>query len=450
LDYSEFNQDIFPDASDNLPEYTVSDLQGKIKKIVENHFPTEIWLIGEIVKERKKLLKSGQSFLILELADEEKSASVRVMIWPQYLKFIEEKFLHVTREKLKEGIKVRLKGSLEHHMTYGLQLKATDIDPSITLGDIAKKRKVMIEKLKKDGIWEKNINLNPPFDFFRVVVISPSSASSLADFKSTADVLENAGLCHFDYLESPFEGLHVEESISANLLKASNIHAQEPIDAVTIIRGGGSRQGLLDLMNEKLASLICNFPVPVITGIGHKDDKGFVVDEVSNVNKDTPSKVVEYILSTIRENANNVSVNIDHILKDAEHIMNYANAHLNHLTSELDTRSSETLLFQREKVHNYSSKLGNQSNAKVGLEESSLKNQLTLLEERANARIRNSKSLLSEYKRIIEKFGPESLLKRGLVIARSKNKRVIKTKEKAQSENTLTLTFQDGDVDVNL
>ncbi|MEC8876074.1 MAG: exodeoxyribonuclease VII large subunit, partial [Pseudomonadota bacterium] len=264
------------------------------------------------------------------------------------------------------------------------------------------------------------------------------------------DILENAGLCHFDYLESPFEGLHVEESISMNLLKAADIHAQDPIDAVTIIRGGGSRQGLLALMNEKLARLICNFPVPVITGIGHKDDKGFVVDEVSNVNKDTPSKVVEYILSTIRENAKNASMNIDHIIKDAKYIMNRANTHLHHLTGEMDTRSSETLLFQHEKVHNYSSKLGDQSNHRLKIEESTLKTQLTLLKERATERIRNSKSLLSEYIRIIEKFGPESLLKRGLVIARTKSKKVIKTKEKAQSENTLTLTFQDGDVDVSL
>ena len=450
LDYSDFNQDIFSEVPDNLPEYTVSDLQGKIKKILKDHFPTEIWLIGEIVKENKKLLKSGQPYLILELADEEKSASVKIMVWPQYLQFVEKKFSDATGEKLKEGIKVRLKGSLEHHITYGLQLKATDIDPSVTLGDIAKKRKIIIEKLKKDGVWEKNTNLSAPFDFFRVVVISPSSASSLADFKSTADILENVGLCHFDYLESPFEGLHVEESISTNLLKAAHIHVQDPIDAVTIIRGGGSRQGLLDLMNEKLARLICNFPVPVITGIGHKDDKGFVVDEVSNVNKDTPSKVVEYILSTIRENAKNASMNIDHIIKDAKYIMNRANTHLYHLTSEMDTRSSETLLFQHEKVHNYSSKLGDQSNHRLRIEESTLKTQLTLLKERATERIRNSKSLLSEYIRIIEKFGPESLLKRGLVIARTKSKKVIKTKEKAQSENTLTLTFQDGDVDVSL
>ena len=201
LDYSDFNQDIFSEVPDNLPEYTVSDLQGKIKKILKDHFPTEIWLIGEIVKENKKLLKSGQPYLILELADEEKSASVKIMVWPQYLQFVEKKFSDATGEKLKEGIKVRLKGSLEHHITYGLQLKATDIDPSVTLGDIAKKRKIIIEKLKKDGVWEKNANLSAPFDFFRVVVISPSSASSLADFKSTADILENAGLCHFDYLE---------------------------------------------------------------------------------------------------------------------------------------------------------------------------------------------------------------------------------------------------------
>ena len=193
LDYSDFNQDIF--SQDNLPEYTVGGLKEKITEIVGEHFPTEIWLIGEIVKKAPGNVSSGSPYLRLELADEKSADSknksvLPVLIWPQYLPFIEKKFSNATNgEEIKEGIKVRFKGSLKYNATYGLQLQASDIDPTVTLGDIAKRRRIIIEQLKKDRIFEQNKNLSPPFDFFRVVVISPSKASGLKDFTNTANDL---------------------------------------------------------------------------------------------------------------------------------------------------------------------------------------------------------------------------------------------------------------------
>ena len=476
LDYSDFNQDIF--SQDNLPEYTVGGLKEKITEIVGEHFPTEIWLIGEIVKKAPGNVSSGSPYLRLELADEKSADSknksvLPVLIWPQYLPFIEKKFSNATNgEEIKEGIKVRFKGSLKYNATYGLQLQASDIDPTVTLGDIAKRRRIIIEQLKKDRIFEQNKNLSPPFDFFRVVVISPSKASGLKDFTNTANDLENSGLCHFDYLESSFEGSNVEKSISMNLSKAAEIHAKDPIDAVVIIRGGGARRGLIDLMNEKLARLICEFPVPVITGIGHGDDKGFVMDEVSNINQDTPSKVVAHIESRIRENTENVRINIERINEKADSIMTHANSSLNNLSERMRDTPLKILSFERQKISNYSEQISYglkgqlkrtfdalqhlvdslryESSLKVARQDSFLKNQVELLSDRSRMHVEKSTTLLREYQKIIEQFGPEALLKRGLVIARSKDKKIVKTKKKAKINNRLTLTFQDGDVDVTI
>lgn len=284
--------------------------------------------------------------------------------------------------------------------------------------------------------------------------------------------MENSGLCHFDYLESSFEGSNVEKSISMNLSKAAEIHAKDPIDAVVIIRGGGSRRGLIDLMNEKLARLICEFPVPVITGIGHGDDKGFVMDEVSNINQDTPSKVVAHIESRIRENTENVRINIERINEKADSIMTHANSSLNNLSERMRDTPLKILSFERQKISNYSEQISYglkgqlkrtfdalqhlvdslryESSLKVARQDSFLKNQVELLSDRSRMHVEKSTTLLREYQKIIEQFGPEALLKRGLVIARSKDKKIVKTKKKAKINNRLTLTFQDGDVDVTI
>ena len=266
--------------------------------------------------------------------------------------------------------------------------------------------------------------------------------------------MENSGLCHFDYLESSFEGSNVEKSISMNLSKAAEIHAKDPIDAVVIIRGGGSRRGLIDLMNEKLARLICEFPVPVITGIGHGDDKGFVMDEVSNINQDTPSKVVAHIESRIRENTENVRINIERINEKADSIMTHANSSLNNLSERMRDTPLKILSFERQKISNYSEQISYglkgqlkrtfdalqhlvdslryESSLKVARQDSFLKNQVELLSDRSRMHVEKSTTLLREYQKIIEQFGPEALLKRGLVIARSKDKKIVKTKKKAK------------------
>ena len=263
-----------------------------------------------------------------------------------------------------------------------------------------------------------------------------------------------------------------EKSISMNLSKAAEIHAKDPIDAVVIIRGGGSRRGLIDLMNEKLARLICEFPVPVITGIGHGDDKGFVMDEVSNINQDTPSKVVAHIESRIRENTENVRINIERINEKADSIMTHANSSLNNLSERMRDTPLKILSFERQKISNYSEQISYglkgqlkrtfdalqhlvdslryESSLKVARQDSFLKNQVELLSDRSRMHVEKSTTLLREYQKIIEQFGPEALLKRGLVIARSKDKKIVKTKKKAKINNRLTLTFQDGDVDVTI
>ena len=246
--------------------------------------------------------------------------------------------------------------------------------------------------------------------------------------------MENSGLCHFDYLESSFEGSNVEKSISMNLSKAAEIHAKDPIDAVVIIRGGGSRRGLIDLMNEKLARLICEFPVPVITGIGHGDDKGFVMDEVSNINQDTPSKVVAHIESRIRENTENVRINIERINEKADSIMTHANSSLNNLSERMRDTPLKILSFERQKISNYSEQISYglkgqlkrtfdalqhlvdslryESSLKVARQDSFLKNQVELLSDRSRMHVEKSTTLLREYQKIIEQFGPEALLKR--------------------------------------
>jgi len=207
-------------------------------------------------------------------------------------------FETTTGYRFEEGIKVLVQARIEFHELYGFSLNISDIDPSYTLGDQEKKRLEIIRRLKEDGIFTMNRELQFPVVPQKIAVISSATAAGYRDFQDQLDNNPYGYSFSCVLFQSIMQGQQAEASMISSL---ELIFEYEHIfDAVIIIRGGGSRSDLACFDNYELASHIAQFPLPVLTGIGHEQDES-ITDMVAHQQLKTPTAVAEFLISCVLE-----------------------------------------------------------------------------------------------------------------------------------------------------
>lgn len=204
---------------------------------------------------------------------------------------------------LDRDLTVLLKVSAGFHAQYGFSLTIEDIDPSYTLGDLARQYAEMVDRLTGEGLLNLNQQLPVPFDIEHVLVIAPEKAAGLGDFQADADRLARTGACHFHYHNATFQGNHAPIEIRQAIVNAQqqffDTYEHLP-DLLVIIRGGGAVGDLAYLNDYELAALVAEQPIPVWVGIGHERDK-VILDEVAHTSFDTPSKVIAAIMTHLAQ-----------------------------------------------------------------------------------------------------------------------------------------------------
>jgi exodeoxyribonuclease VII large subunit len=280
---------------------SLTELLGQVKGVIDEGFPSAIWVRAEISELRGK---NGHLYLTLCERNDHGDilAQVKGVIWRNRAEAITAKFREATGDGIKTDIKILCLAKVRFDPLYGLDLIIEDVDPSYTLGDLAAKLARIREKLQQTGLYGRNKQLPAPVEFVRVAVISPETSAGLGDFRREADLLQTAILCEFHLFPATFQGVETSPSIQSAVLQALTAHKQEPFDALVIIRGGGSVTDLAWLNDMDLAKLLCQSPVPIFTGIGHERDNT-ILDEIAHTRFDTPSKVVLHITTIIKDNA---------------------------------------------------------------------------------------------------------------------------------------------------
>ena len=280
---------------------SLSELLNRLKGVIDREMPEAVWVRAEISELRGK---NGHLYPTLTERDErgEILANSKGVIWKGRAAGITAKFEQATGEGLKTDIKILCLARVRFDPLFGLDLIIEDVDPFYTLGDLAAKLARIRGTLVKDDLYGRNKALASPIEFVRVAVISPETSAGLGDFRREADRLHEAGLCEFLYFGATFQGIDAPASIRTALNEALAAHRQRPIDALVVIRGGGSVTDLAWLNDLELARLVCSSPIPVLTGIGHERD-GTILDEIAHRSFDTPSKVALHITATIKDNA---------------------------------------------------------------------------------------------------------------------------------------------------
>lgn len=274
----------------------LSDYLAAVEMVVKQTFEHRVWVKAEI---RNLSEKSGHYYFELAEKDDygKVVASCRGNLWRFKAARVLAKFERVTGMALSRDVTVLLKVSASFHAQYGFALTIEDIDPSYTLGDLARQYAVMVDKLTGEGLLHLNQQLPSPFDIEHVMVIAPEKAAGLGDFQADADRLASTGACQFHYHHATFQGNHAPDEIRAAIVSAQQqFYAtyQRLPDLMVIIRGGGAVGDLAYLNDYELAALVAEQPVPVWVGIGHERDK-VILDEVAHRSFDTPSKVIAAI-----------------------------------------------------------------------------------------------------------------------------------------------------------
>jgi exodeoxyribonuclease VII large subunit len=232
------------------------------------------------------------------------------------------------------------------HPSRHLQATISDLELVPTLATLDQVREEARLQLIEEGIFCCQRQLSTPADILRIGVVHPERSAGYADVLSELERLERAGIATMVAFPASFEGSGARQSLCAALKQAGEAARGEELDVLLVVRGGGHAAGLASLVFEDVARLICTFPVPVITGLGHATDHT-LLDEVAWRSTDTPSKAVGVVLDLIRSRAEQVMVDYRTIRKVVGSRLSQRSQHLQDLREQL-LRDAAACLQQQE------------------------------------------------------------------------------------------------------
>lgn len=268
------------------------ELNNLVRGTLEQTFHQRFWMVAELSEVRPAM--SGHCYVELVEKDPRSNAlraKASGMIWRDVFPLLAVHFEQKTGQRLAAGLKVLVEVSVVFHELYGYRLVVSNIDPSYTLGDVARQRQEIIEQLRQDGVLELNKELPLPRPLTRVAVISSSTAAGYGDF---CRQLEQSG---YGFTTKLFAATMQGNKVCQSIVDALDLVAEEidRWDVVVIIRGGGAVSDLGGFDNYELAFNVAQFPLPVLTGIGHERDDT-VVDYVANTRLKTPTAVAAFLI----------------------------------------------------------------------------------------------------------------------------------------------------------
>ena len=274
-----------------IQHITLSQLQGRISIALADALPLPVWVSAEIAD--IKINASGHCYIELIEKNEKTGATeaqARATIWRSQVMSTIGRFEQESGQRLAKGMKILFKATVSHHAVYGMSLQIQQIDALHTIGDMERRRQQTIEQLQKEGVWDMNRSLPMPLVIQRVAVISSATAAGYRDFMKELE--RSAYRIETELFEATMQGERCDESIVAALYAVAE--RSNEFDAVAIIRGGGSTGDLECYNSYLLAFAVTQFPLPVLTGIGHDKDTS-VTDMVAHTPLKTPTAVATWI-----------------------------------------------------------------------------------------------------------------------------------------------------------
>lgn len=402
---------------------TLKQLQQQIKSAVEGALPLPVWIVAEVAE--LKVNYSGHCYMELVEKSEPKrganstpTAQARAVIWRSQWAMISPYFRQQTGSDLQAGMKILARVMVSYHELYGLSLQISDIDPSYTLGEVERQKQLTIAQLKADGVWDMNRELSMPYLVQRIAVVSSAAAAGYRDFMN--ELREGGYAFRCDLYDAVVQGNAAEESICAALEEVAL--KQELYDAVVVIRGGGSASDLSCFNSYRLCSYVAQFPLPVLTGIGHDKDTS-VADMVAHTPLKTPTAVAAWLTDRMAR--------IEGWLEDMS-------VQLKTLATAITKREELRLERLSAEIKLQAATYCQRAEARLEL----MREQLFSLVER---RLEREKSRLEVMQRSVEALSPKRIMELGFAVVRSGGK-VLKRVGDAEAGAPIEVELADGTI----
>ena len=399
---------------------TLSELQRLVKETLHERFALPVWVSAEISE--VKVNYSGHCYLELVEKGGDNGvplAQSRAVIWRTAYSRIAGYFEAETGQRLAAGIKILAKVAVNYHELYGFSLQITDIDPAYTLGDMQRQRQQTIDCLRKEGVWDMNREVGMPAVVQRIAIVSSANAAGYQDF--CKEIGKSPYRFRLTLFDAFMQGAAAEESIVAALCAVAD--RMDDFDAVVLIRGGGSASDLNCFNAYRLCAHIAQFPLPILTGIGHDKDTS-VADMVAHTALKTPTAVAGWLV----ERMTGVEGWLDTAalqLRDAlAGIFRRHELRLAELGSEIAHQSALLLLRRNEQLSRWSDELS----AAVG------------------ELLRRQHTRLTTAEELIASRSPEHILSLGFAIVHRGDETVTSAKG-LSSGDTLRVELSDGTFD---
>lgn len=313
--------------------FTLLELNRMVRETIERQMDGKYWVEAELSD------LHDRSHCYMELVENDPFgptplAKARAVCWANRWTALRSKFEHQTQQQLRPGIKVRMMVTPTFHEAYGFAYQVSDIDPDYTLGDIVRKRMEIIRQLKEAGIFDLQRELALPRFAQRIAVISSAQAAGYGDFCHQIDDNSYGLSFSHELFAAIMQGEQVEQSVIAAL---DRINARiDEFDVVVIIRGGGATTDMSGFDTLALAENVANFPLPIITGIGHDRDE-CILDMVSYMRVKTPTAAAAFLIDHLSEVYTALVSARERISRIAERHLAYEKMRLKQLADRIPT-----------------------------------------------------------------------------------------------------------------
>ncbi len=426
-----------PDVISEKKIFTLSEVLRSVQKTLAARYTTAFWVKAEMNK-LNFYKHSGHCYPeLVEKSDGKIMAEIRALLWNSDYVRINQKFQRLLKEPLRDGIKILFSARLQFDPKYGLSLHILDIDPSFTLGDLEREKQETIERLKTENLYFKNKETLLPILPHRIAVISVETSKGYADFLNVMRGNKKGYRFFHMLFPSLLQGDRAAISIMNQLKRIRKV--LDYFDVVTIIRGGGGEVGLTCYNDYDLAKMICEFPIPVITGIGHATNET-VAEMVAYANAITPTKLAEMLLQRIDDFARPVAEAESRITELAQSILKENRTSFHATLRLFRSIQDKALMTHRNALHQSSRSIAQHASYFFVKSSEQVKMVSRDVSIHSGYLVRNEKRQLENLEKNISMLHPENILKRGFSITRFKGKSVTGTallKEGDQVETEL-------------
>lgn len=419
---------------------TLVELMGRVRAAVTGVAASGVWVRAQLNDVR---VSGGHCYMELLQKDDggQVLAKCRAAIWANVFRGVSAKFKQATGVDFATGLEVLLLVRPDFHVVYGMSLVVGDVDPSYTMGDLERRRRESIERLRREGVLEMNRTLTMPELPLRVAVISAPGAAGLGDFANQLAANRNRLPFVTRLFPARMQGDNAPASI-INALWEVQQHSED-YDCVVLIRGGGASSDLLAFDDYNLASAVAQCELPVIIGIGHERDVT-LLDYVAHMRVKTPTAAAEWLISRgelVLERLRNLGTEIQRIATRRTTAAGEFLAHVATALAMLPHRSVERC---RARLLQSATALQGVATRRVAGIDARLDTLAQLLVAAAPAVVRLRRERLEAVGHLIEAYSPGATLRRGYSITRLPDGTTLRNVSQAAGGADIITTVADG------